>query len=104
VIRLLAALVAAATLEASGNALLRQGFLRSWWPLLAAGVATLGLYGLLVNRSGLDFDFGRLMGCYIVTFFVVSQMLALFIFNDPPSVRTFIGGIFILIGGLVILI
>jgi small multidrug resistance family-3 protein len=103
-IRLVAALVAAATLEASGNALLRQGLLRSWWPLLVAGVATLGLYGLLVNQSGLQFDFGRLMGCYIVAFFLVSQLLAVLIFHDLPSSRTLLGGAFILVGGLTILI
>ena len=103
-IRLVAALIAAAILEAGGNALIRQGFMRAWWPLLVAGVATLGLYGLLVNRSGLQFDFGRLMGCYIVAFFLVSQILAVLIFHDPPSPRTLIGGTLILLGGLTILI
>ena len=103
-IRLVAALIAAATLEAGGNALVRQGFMRAWWPLLVAGVATLGLYGLLVNRSGLQFDFGRLMGCYIVAFFLVSQILAVLIFHDPPSPRILIGGTLILLGGLTILI
>jgi len=104
VIRLVAALIAAATLEAGGNALIRQGFLRAWWPLLVAGVATLGLYGLLINQSGLQFDFGRLMGCYIVAFFLVSQILAVLIFHDPPSSRTIVGGTLILLGGLTILI
>jgi drug/metabolite transporter (DMT)-like permease len=103
-IRLVAALIAGATLEAGGNALLRQGLLRAWWPLLLAGVATLGLYGLLVNRGGLLFDFGRLMGCYIVAFFLVSQLLALIVFHDPPSSRTLVGGTLILLGGLIILI
>jgi small multidrug resistance family-3 protein len=103
-IRLVAGLIAAAILEAGGNAMLRQGFLRSWWPLLLAGVATLGLYGLLVNQSGLQFDFGRLMGCYIVAFFLVSQLLALLIFHDLPSARTLLGAAFILLGGLTILI
>jgi drug/metabolite transporter (DMT)-like permease len=104
VIRLVAALITAATLEARGNALLRQGLLRSWWPLLLAGVATLGLYGLVVNQSGLQFDFGRLMGCYIVAFFLVSQVLAAFIFHDLPSLRVLVGGALILAGGLMILI
>jgi hypothetical protein len=72
-------------MEAGGNALLRQGLMREWWSLLVAGVATLGLYGLLVNQSGLQFDFGRLIGCYIAVFFLVSQILAALIFHDPPS-------------------
>ena len=103
-IRLVAALIAAAILEAGGNALMRQGLLQTWWPLLVAGVATLGLYGLLVNQSGLQFDFGRLMGCYIVAFFLVSQVLAMIIFHNRPSPRTLLGGTFILLGGLMILI
>jgi small multidrug resistance family-3 protein len=92
------------TLEAGGNALLRQGLMRAWWPLLVAGVTTLGLYGLLVNQSGLQFDFGRLMGGYIVVFFLVSQILAVLIFHDPPSSRILVGGALILLGGLMILI
>jgi drug/metabolite transporter (DMT)-like permease len=104
VIRLVAALIGAATLEAGGNALLRQGLLRAWWPLLLAGIATLGLYGLLVNQSGLSFDFGRLMACYIVAFFLVSQILAALIFGDLPSLRTLLGGTLILLDGLTILI
>ena len=103
-IRLVAALIGAAVLEAGGNALVRQGLLRAWWPLLAAGVVKLGLYGLLVNQSGLNFEFGRLMGCYIVAFFVVSQILAALIFRDLPSVRMLVGGTLILAGGLIILI
>jgi small multidrug resistance family-3 protein len=103
-IRLAAALIAAAVLEAGGNALVRQGLLRAWWPLLVAGVITLGLYGLLVNHSGLDFDFGRLMGCYIVAFFLVSQILAALIFRNVPSLRMLVGGTLILAGGLIILI
>jgi len=104
VFRLIAALIAAAILEAGGNALLRQGLLRAWWPLLVAGVTTLGLYGLLVNQSGLEFDFGRLMGCYIVAFFLVSQILAAIVFHDLPSARPLFGGTLIVLGGLTILI
>ena len=101
---LAAALIAAATLEAGGNALPRQGLPRSWWPLLVTGVATLGLYGLLVNQSGLQFDYGRLMGCYIVAFFLVSQTVAMLNFHDLPSARMLAGGTLILLGGLTILI
>ena len=102
-IRLVGALVTAAALEAGGNALPRQGLTHAWWPMLVAGVGTLGLYGLLVNQSGLQLDFGRLMGCYIVAFFLVSQILAAFIFHDSPTSRTLVGGALILLGGLTIL-
>jgi drug/metabolite transporter (DMT)-like permease len=104
VIRLITALLVAAVLEAGGNALLRQGLVRAWWPLLVAGIITLGVYGLLVNKCGLNFDFGRLMGCYIVAFFLISQILAALIFRDLPSLRTLIGGTLIVMGGLTILI
>ncbi len=62
-----------------------------------------GLYSVLVNRSGLNLDFGRLMGCYIVVFFVISQVLATVLFRDVPSTRTLLGGALILIGGITIM-
>jgi drug/metabolite transporter (DMT)-like permease len=71
--------------------------------LLFAGVAMFGLYSFLVNRSGLNFDFGRLMGCYIVAFFVISQVVAGLIFRDVPSGRTLLGGALIIAGGITIL-
>lgn len=82
---------------------MRLGLLRHWWPLLFAGIATLGLYSLLVNQLGLNFDFGKLMGCYVVAFFVVSQVLAALIFRDVPSARTLIGGALIVVGGITVL-
>jgi drug/metabolite transporter (DMT)-like permease len=102
-IRLVAALIGGALLEVGGNAFVRQGLLRRWWPPLFAGIAALGLYSFLVNRSGLNLDFGRLMGCYIVAFFVISQVLAALIFRDVPSARTLIGGALIIAGGITIL-
>jgi small multidrug resistance family-3 protein len=102
-IQLLTALIGGALLEVGGNALVRQALTQRLWPLLFAGLAMLGVYSVLVNRSGLNFDFGRLMGCYIVAFFVVSQVLAAIIFRDVPSTRTIIGGAFIIIGGIIIL-
>jgi drug/metabolite transporter (DMT)-like permease len=104
VIRLAIVLFGAALLETGGNALLREGMLRQWWPLLLAGIGSLGLYGILVNQSGLDLDFGRLMGCYIVAFFLMSQVLAALIFGELPSRRIAIGGTLIVFGGVTILL
>jgi drug/metabolite transporter (DMT)-like permease len=103
-IKLAAALLGAAILETAGNALLREGMLRQWWPLLVAGVGTLGLYGFLVNQIGLNLDFGRLMGCYIVAFFLVSQLLAALIFRELPSGRLLVGATLIVLGGVTILL
>ena len=41
VIRLAIVLFGAALLETGGNALLREGMLRQWWPLLLAGFGSL---------------------------------------------------------------
>ena len=99
-IRAVVVLLCAALLETSGDALMRQGLERR--PLLlVVGAASLACYGALVNQGGLDF--GRLMGCYIVAFFVVSQLIAMLLFHQVPAVRTLIGGVLIVGGGLTIL-
>ena len=99
-IRILALLIGAALLEVGGLALVRQGLeLRSW--IVAAGAVSLVAYGVLVNQGSLDF--GRLMGCYIVVFFVVSQVIALLLFHHVPAARTLLGGALIVAGGITIL-
>ena len=102
-IGLVAALIGGALLEAGGNALVRQGLVQRWWPLLVAGIVMFGLYSVLINRSGINLDFGRLMGGYIVAFFVVSQILAVLIYRDLPSARTLLGGALIIVGGVTLL-
>jgi len=99
----LAALIGAAVLEVAGDALIRRGMeSRSW--MLAAGAASLVVYGMVVNKGGLDggLDFGRLMGIYIAVFFVVSQIMALIFFRQVPALRTLAGGALIIIGGFTI--
>jgi drug/metabolite transporter superfamily protein YnfA len=98
--RLVTILIGSAVLEAGGNALVREGLQQRWWWILF-GVAALGSYGLLVNQGRLDF--GRLMGCYIAAFFVVSQVLSVVMFHQMPSARTLIGGGLIVAGGFTIM-
>jgi hypothetical protein len=45
-----------------------------------AGALTLFAHGLVVNKSGLDFN--RLMGVYIAIFFVVSQVISFILFKQ----------------------
>jgi drug/metabolite transporter superfamily protein YnfA len=95
------ALVIAALLEVSGDALTRMG-LRERPIVLATGALTLFIYGVVVNHGRLDF--GRLMGAYIAVFFLVSQVVAFAFFRDTPDYKTLAGGLLIVLGGAVIML
>lgn len=99
-LRTVAVLIVAALLEAGGNALVRLGLQRDGWPLGAGAIILVG-YGIVVNQGRLDF--GRLMGCYIAAFFVISQVLAAVVFQQIPSTRTLVGGALIVAGGVTII-
>jgi small multidrug resistance family-3 protein len=97
-------LLLAATLEVGGDAIVRVGLHSSGWRprlliyLLAAAV--LFAYGWTVNAPG--WDFGRLLGLYVVLFFIVAQLVSWVGFDQPPSRAVLIGGALIVSGGLVI--
>lgn len=95
------ALLAAALLEAGGDALTRIS-LREQPPLLAAGALSLFAYGVVVNQGRLNF--GRLIRVYIAVFFLVSQILAFAFFREVPAYKTIAGGLLIVIGGAVIML
>ena len=97
----LAFLVLAAVLEIAGDAAIRYGLVRSHWPWLALGGATLVAYGFAVNVDRAIL-FGRLMGLYIAVFFVVSQLLSFAFFGERPPASLMLGGALIACGGLVI--
>ena len=96
----LSVLVVAAVLEISGDALVRRGLESRAW-MFAMGAASLVIYGVVVNKSALDF--GRLMGVYIAVFFVVSQIVTMIIYRELPTPRTIVGGTLIIAGGLTII-
>jgi len=97
-------LLVAATLEVLGDAFFQSAVHRSSglsrWMLLAAGGGTLSLYGLGVNLP--RWDFGKLLGVYVVFFFVVAQIVARVRFNQPISLPTLAGGFMIVAGGAII--
>jgi drug/metabolite transporter superfamily protein YnfA len=101
ILKILGILILAAALEVGGDALVRIG-LGGRTYFIAAGGITLLLYGILVNKSGLDFN--RLMGIYIAIFFLVSQVISFIVFKQIPDDRMLLGGGFIVAGGLVIML
>ena len=99
ILKVFLTLVVASALEVGGDALVRIGLKGATYSL-AAGALTLFAYGLVVNKSGLDFN--RLMGVYIAIFFVVSQIISFILFRQIPDDRIILGGGFIVAGGLLI--
>jgi hypothetical protein len=67
---------------------------------MLAGTAVLYGYGLTLNLAPLDW--GRLIGAYVATFFVVGQVINLIAFHTAPSLPIVVGGLFIVAGGAII--
>jgi hypothetical protein len=97
-------LIIATILEVSGDAVVRigiyshGGLLRVG--LLAAGGLLLLGYGSLLNLAPIEF--GRVVGLYIATLFVVWQVINFVVFRSVPSVPILVGGALIVAGGLLV--
>ena len=97
-------LLAAAALEAGGDALIRAGLhthaARSRYLMFAAAAIILFAYGWTVNAP--PWDFGRLIGIYVVFFFLIAQLISWLAFKQAPTLSIWIGGALIVAGGIVI--
>jgi hypothetical protein len=94
----------AAYLEAYGDSCFQQGLYRSSGGArvipFVGGALVLSLYGLVVNLP--RWDFGKLLGVYVVLFFIMAQVLNKVRFNVSPTPPILVGGGLIAAGGLVI--
>src|SRR5260370_39527141 len=95
-------LVAAALLEAGGDAIVRTG-LHSPTAAVRGGLIALGglvllAYGVVVNTP--SWDFGRLLGVYVTLFFMAAQAINFFAFGVRPELPVLLGGLLIVAGGL----
>jgi len=97
-------LLLAAFLEAYGDSCFQSGLHRNSgaarYVAFAVGALALVLYGLTVNTP--PWDFGRLIGLYVVLFFLVAQVLAKVRFHQAPTAPILLGGSLIVAGGAVI--
>ena len=97
-------LVIATTLEVTGDAIIRkslfehQGLARIG--IFLAGAALLAGYGTFLNLAPLEF--GKVVGLYIATLFVVWQVITFFAFRTLPTVPVMLGGALIVTGGLIV--
>jgi len=97
-------LLIATTLEVSGDAIVRLaiynhvGAIRIG--LFLAGAALLLGYGSFLNLAPLDF--GRVVGLYIATLFLVWQVINLIVFRALPTVPILVGGALIVAGGAIV--
>jgi hypothetical protein len=99
-----ALLTLAAFLEAFGDSLFQSGLYRSEGAarglFFVSGAIVLALYGFTVNLP--HWDFGKLLGVYVVLFFLVAQVLAKVRFNQAPTIPIYVGGTLITAGGMII--
>src|ERR1700722_20902764 len=97
-------LALAAVFEAFGDSLFQSGIHRlaggSRGVFLVCGAVVLALYGFAVNLP--HWDFGKLLGVYVVLFFLVAQVLAKVRFNQSPTAPIYVGGTLIATGGIII--
>jgi len=97
-------LLVAAFLEAYGDSCFQSGLYRSSGASRAiaflGGAASLAAYGLVVNLP--RWEFGKLLGVYVVLFFLLAQAVAWFKFGQAPTVPIIAGGLLITAGGLII--
>lgn len=96
-------LMAAAGLEAGGDALVRKGLHAQGQygrlAFLASGAIVLFSYGVVVNLP--PWDFGRLLGVYVALFFVVAQVINRVAFGVSPGPGVLVGGVLIVSGAMV---
>ena len=99
-----ACLVAATISESFGDATIRIGlFERTGAARIAAilgGGILLLIYGVMLNLTPLPF--GRIVGFYIATLFLVWQAVAYVSFRTVPNIPILLGGALIVSGGLIV--
>lgn len=99
----IAVLCVAALLEAWGDSFFQSGFYRSSGAgrvvPIVAGTVVLALYGSTVNLP--RWEFGKLIGIYVVLFFLAAQIVAKVRFGQSPTQPIYLGGSLIVIGGIV---
>ncbi len=97
-------LIVATALETTGDAIVRKGLFQ-YQGMARAGIYLVGAaflfgYGLFLNLAPLDF--GRVVGLYIATLFVMFQIVNFVAFRSAPTLPILVGGVLIIAGGAIV--
>ena len=68
--------------------------------MMIAGAALVFGYGFALNLAPIEF--GKVVGLYIATLFIVWQIVTYFTFHTRPSLPMMVGGSLVVLGGLII--
>jgi small multidrug resistance family-3 protein len=97
-------LLIATTMEVSGDAVVRMAIYNhaglTRLALFVTGAGLLLGYGSFLNLAPIEF--GRVVGLYIATLFVVWQLISFIAFRAVPTLPIVVGGALVLAGGAVI--
>jgi hypothetical protein len=97
-------LVIATLLEVSGDAVVRMAIYNHVGAIRIAlylvGAALLFGYGSFLNLAPIEF--GRVVGLYIATLFVVWQVINFIAFRTLPTMPILAGGVLVIAGGAII--
>jgi small multidrug resistance family-3 protein len=97
-------LLIATTLEVSGDAVVRMAIYNhagvTRIGLMIAGATLLLGYGFALNLAPVEF--GRVVGLYLATLFVVWQIINFIVFRTFPGLPVLVGGALVIMGGLII--
>jgi small multidrug resistance family-3 protein len=97
-------LLIATTLEVSGDAIVRLAIFNhaSVIRLLLVFVGAILLLGYGTSLNFAPVEFRHVVGLYIATLFIVWQIINFIFFRTLPNLPIFVGGAFIVIGGLLV--
>jgi len=97
-------LIVATLLEVSGDAIIRKSIYQYTGParigLMLIGALLLFGYGFSLNLAPIEF--GKVVGLYIATLFIVWQVINYFAFQSLPTLPIIVGGTLVVAGGLII--
>jgi hypothetical protein len=97
-------LIIATTLEVSGDAIIRKTMYEYAGPARIGfgiiGALLLFGYGFFLNLAPVEF--GKVVGLYIATLFIVWQIISYITFKTIPTLPIIVGGLLVVSGGLII--